>query len=203
MARTSRPLPVLTGGQPTGRLTAGRPTGGSAERRPASDVADAGLALAGQPGIAWAERAMPVLGMLRTSVRRATAVRWADDRLLPARHCRDRRAGPDARRPAAPKFSLPLPIRCRRRTTSLRRSPPRRASQCKHARASTGHLLRAHPPRPRQRPDLVMDDGGDLVNTLHEARGSLVAECAAAVRPLRRGGHGCAGWLLRARSASR
>jgi adenosylhomocysteinase len=32
-----------------------------------SDIADAGLALAGQPGIAWAERAMPVLGMLRSA----------------------------------------------------------------------------------------------------------------------------------------
>ena len=32
-----------------------------------SDVADPGLALTGQPGIAWAERAMPVLGMLRAA----------------------------------------------------------------------------------------------------------------------------------------
>src|SRR5215469_18950737 len=32
-----------------------------------SDITDPGLALAGQPGIAWAQRAMPVLGMLRAS----------------------------------------------------------------------------------------------------------------------------------------
>ena len=49
MARSS---PITTGTD--------RPAGGLP-----SDIADPGLALAGQPGIAWAERAMPVLGMLR------------------------------------------------------------------------------------------------------------------------------------------
>src|SRR5580693_10058468 len=51
MARSS---PITTGTD--------RPAGGLP-----SDIADPGLALAGQPGIAWAERAMPVLGMLRAS----------------------------------------------------------------------------------------------------------------------------------------
>ena len=46
----------------------------SAQRGPSgalfSDIADPGLALTGQPGIAWAERAMPVLGMLRADFAR-------------------------------------------------------------------------------------------------------------------------------------
>ena len=47
-------------------------------------------------------------------------------------------------------------------------------------------------------PDLVMDDGGDLVNTLHEARaGAGRPACAAAARPPRRGRPGCAGWRRR------
>src|ERR1700734_2856658 len=54
MARTS-PITTATDGP-------GGPGGPAALR---SDIADPGLALTGQPGIAWAERAMPVLGMLR------------------------------------------------------------------------------------------------------------------------------------------
>src|ERR1700722_18514606 len=55
MARSS-PTTTGTDRQPAGRQPAGR-----------SDIADPGLAIAGQPRIAWAERAMPVLGMLRSA----------------------------------------------------------------------------------------------------------------------------------------
>src|ERR1700756_3743978 len=58
MARSS---PTTTGTD--GSVRGGRPP----EPIPSSDIADPGLALAGQPGVAWAQRAMPVLGMLRAS----------------------------------------------------------------------------------------------------------------------------------------
>src|SRR5262249_23186279 len=72
---------VASGGRPAG--PAPRGASGNRRARPAprgapggrppglalsSDIADPGLALAGQPGIAWAQRAMPVLGMVRASV---------------------------------------------------------------------------------------------------------------------------------------
>ena len=50
------------------------------------------------------------------------------------------------------------------------------------------------------RPDLVMDDGGDLVNTLHEARAELIRRRARRVRGyLDRSGADCGGWLRRDR----
>src|SRR5215469_2904387 len=64
MARTSRTTTGTDRPRPDSRGTSGGRTAGSA---PTSDVADPGLALAGQPGIVWAGRAMPVLGMLRES----------------------------------------------------------------------------------------------------------------------------------------
>src|ERR1700740_598476 len=69
MARTSRITTGTDGDEVTRPDPAFAGTDDSRERPPAplSDIADPGLALAGQPGIAWAERAMPVLGMVRTS----------------------------------------------------------------------------------------------------------------------------------------
>ena len=49
--------------------------------------------------------------------------------------------------------------------------------------------------RPAGRPDLVLDDGGDLVNTLHTERTDAARPaCAAAARRPRRACSGCAGW---------
>src|ERR1700739_4374436 len=67
---TDRPASAsrrASGGRPAGLAPRGDSGGRPAGPAPLSDIADPGLALAGQPGIAWAERAMPVLGMVRTS----------------------------------------------------------------------------------------------------------------------------------------
>jgi len=64
MARTS---PITTGTDRTAASSRGASGGRPPELVLSSDIADPGLALAGQPGIAWAQRAMPVLGMLRAS----------------------------------------------------------------------------------------------------------------------------------------
>ena len=54
-------------------------------------------------------------------------------------------------------------------------------------------------------PDLVIDDGGDLVSTLHTdgAAGCSVHGCAAAARGRRPACSGCAGWRPTRRSPFR
>jgi adenosylhomocysteinase len=159
MARTS---PITTGTD--------RPAGGLS-----SDIADPGLALAGQPGIAWAERAMPVLGMLRAQFAaqqpfagltiacclHVTAETAVLVRTLTAGGAQVHLA---ASNPLSTQDEIAAALAAEAGVTVQARSGVDRSTYYEHIH----QVLDSEP-------DLVMDDGGDLVNTLHEARGGLVA----------------------------
>jgi adenosylhomocysteinase len=166
MARTSR---TTTG---TDRSRAGSASHGPA---PTSDVADPGLALAGQPGIAWAERAMPVLGMLRAAFAselpfagltigcclHVTAETAVLVRTLTAGGARVHLA---ASNPLSTQDDIAAALAVEPGVTVQARSGVDRGAYYEHIHRVLD-----------SRPDLVMDDGGDLVNTLHVDRPELVS----------------------------
>jgi adenosylhomocysteinase len=168
MARTSR---TTTG---TDRSRAGS-RGVAAGPVPTSDIADPGLALAGQPGIAWADRAMPVLGMLRATFAtqqpfaglaiacclHVTAETAVLVRALTAGGARVHLA---ASNPLSTQDDIAAALAAEPGVTVQARSGVDR-------RAYYEHIHRVLDSKPA----LVMDDGGDLVNTLHEDRPELVA----------------------------
>jgi len=170
MARSSR----ITTGTDRPRAdsrgaSAGRPLGSAL----ASDIADPGLALAGRPGIAWAERAMPVLGMLRASFAdkqpfagltigcclHVTAETAVLVRTLMAGGARVHLA---ASNPLSTQDDIAAALAAEPGVTVHARAGADRSVYYEHIHwvLDSG-------------PDLVMDDGGDLVNTLHEARSEL------------------------------
>src|SRR5215472_10492791 len=172
MARTSRTTTGTDRPRADSRGAAGGRTAGSA---PTSDVADPGLALAGQPGIVWAERAMPVLGMLRESFAsqqpfagltiagclHVTAETAVLVRTLTAGGARVYLA---ASNPLSTQDDIAAALAAEPGVTVQARSGVDRSAYYEHIHRVLD-----------SRPDLVMDDGGDLVNTLHEARAELVA----------------------------
>jgi adenosylhomocysteinase len=169
MARTSR---TTTGTDRPG--PASRPASGG-RLALSSDVADAGLALAGQPGIAWAERAMPVLGMLRQSFEgqqpfagltvacclHVTAETAVLIRTLTAGGATVHLA---ASNPLSTQDDIAAALAAEPGVTVQARAGGGRGVYYEHIH----RILDSEP-------DLLMDDGGDLVNTLHEARPELVA----------------------------
>ncbi len=142
---------------------------------PRSDVADPGLALAGQPGIAWAERAMPVLGMLRAEF--AQKQPFAGLKIACCLHVTPETAvliraltagGAEvhlaASNPLSTQDDVAAALASEPAVTVQARSGVDRAAYYEHIQA----VLDCQP-------DLVMDDGCDLVNTLHEERAELIA----------------------------
>ena len=166
MARTS---PTTTGTDRPGE--AGDPSG----RAPSSDIADRGLALAGQPPIAWAERAMPVLGMLRASFAErqpfagltiasclhVTAETAVLVRALTAGGAQVHLA---ASNPLSTQDDIAAALAAEPGVTVQARAGGDRTAYYEHIHRALD-----------SRPDLVMDDGGDLVNTLHEDRPELIS----------------------------
>lgn len=166
MARTSR---ITTGtDRPEGR---------------ASDIADPGLAVAGQPGIAWAERGMPVLGMLRAAFAEQqpfgdltigcclhiTAETAVLVRALTAGGARVHLA---ASNPLSTQDDIAAALAAEGGIIVQARFGSSRATYYRHIHEVLD-----------SRPDLLMDDGGDLVNTLHEERpelaGNVLGGCEA------------------------
>jgi adenosylhomocysteinase len=196
MARTSR---ITTGtdrrADSGGRLPEPAPPGGSGGRAPepappggsggcppepappgggpSSDIADPGLALAGQPGIAWAERAMPVLGMLRADFAEqqpfagltiacclhVTAETAVLIRTLTAGGAQVHLA---ASNPLSTQDDIAAALAAEPGVAVQARSGVDRATYYEHIHRVLDCA-----------PDLVMDDGCDLVNTLHEDRAEL------------------------------
>ncbi len=139
-----------------------------------SDVADAGLALVGEPGIAWAERAMPVLGMLRATF--AAAKPFAGLKIAACLHVTAETAvlvRTLAAGGALVQLAASNPLSTQDDIAAALAAEP---GVTVHARSGVDretyyeHIHRALD----SGPDLVMDDGGDLVNTLHEARAELI-----------------------------
>jgi adenosylhomocysteinase len=171
MARTR---PITTGTDRSGPASGGASGSPSGVPAPSSDIADPGLALTGQPGIAWAQRAMPVLGMLRESfaerqpfagltvacclhVTAETAV------LVGALTAGGAQVHLAASNPLSTQDDIAAALAAEPGVTVQARSGVDRGTYYEHIH----RVLDA-------RPDLVMDDGGDLVNTLHEARPELI-----------------------------
>ena len=140
----------------------------------ASDIADAGLALAGQPGIAWAGRSMPVLRMLQSAfaaeppfaglkvaaclhVTAETAV------LVEALTAGGAQVHLAASNPLSTQDDIAAALAAEPGVTVQARSGVDRAAYYEHIH----RVLDCGP-------DLVMDDGCDLVNTLHEERPELL-----------------------------
>ncbi len=174
MARTSR---ITTG---TDRPGARAGVHGSEARVPEpggmlSDVTDPGLALAGWPGIAWAERAMPVLGMLRAgfaeqqpfaglrvaACMHVTAETAALVRVLTAGGAQVHLA---ASNPLSTQDDIAAALAAEPGVTVQARSGVDRVTYYEHIHRALDCG-----------PDLVIDDGCDLVNTLHDARPELIA----------------------------
>ena len=156
----------------TSQTTTGTDPGGPAA--PASDVADPGLALAGQPGIAWAERAMPVLGMLRGSFAEqqpfagltiacclhVTAETAVLIRTLTAGGARVHLA---ASNPLSTQDDIAAALAAEPGVTVQARSGVDRGTYYEHLHRVLDSA-----------PDQVMDDGCELVNTLHEDRAEMI-----------------------------
>jgi adenosylhomocysteinase len=150
-----------------------RTTTGTDRPAPPSDLADPGLAPAGLPGIAWAERAMPVLGMLAESLApqrpfaglrvaaclHVTAETAALVRVLTAGGAHVCLA---ASNPLSTQDDVAAALAAEPGVTVQARSGVDRTTYYEHIMG----VLDCSP-------DLVLDDGGDLVNTLHEARPEL------------------------------
>ncbi|HXZ64673.1 MAG TPA: adenosylhomocysteinase [Streptosporangiaceae bacterium] len=137
-------------------------------------MADPGLALAGQPGIAWAERSMPVLGMLRADFAEqqpfagltvacclhVTAETAVLIRTLTAGGAQVHLA---ASNPLSTQDDIAAALAAEPGVSVQARSGVDRAGYYEHLHRVLDSA-----------PDLVMDDGCDLVNTLHEERADLL-----------------------------
>jgi adenosylhomocysteinase len=184
MARTS---PITTGtdggaGEParppaTGPARSGADDADGRRAGPsaiASDIADPGLALAGQPGIAWAGRSMPVLRMLQSTF--AAELPFAGLNVAACLHITAETAvlvealtagGAQvhlaASNPLSTQDDIAAALAAAPGVTVQARSGVDRATYYEHIHRALDCG-----------PDLVMDDGCDLVNTLHEERPELL-----------------------------
>jgi adenosylhomocysteinase len=139
-----------------------------------SDVLDPGLALAGQPRIGWAQRAMPVLGLLAETF--ADQQPFAGRCVAACMHVTPETAGLvrlltaggaqvhlAASNPLSTQDDIAAALAADPGVSVYARSGVDRDSYYEHIhRALDGG------------PDLVMDDGGDLMNTLHAERPELL-----------------------------
>jgi adenosylhomocysteinase len=165
MARSS---PITTGTDGPARRTRG-PAGMT------SDVADPGLASAGQPRIGWAQRTMPVLSLLTAAF--TARQPFAGLTVAACLHVTPETAGL-VRLVTAGGGRVHLaasnPLSTQDDIAAALAADP---GVCVYARSGVDrdgyyeHLHRAL----GEAPDLVIDDGGDLMNTLHEQRPDLLA----------------------------
>jgi adenosylhomocysteinase len=139
-----------------------------------SDVLDPGLAAAGWPRIDWAQRAMPVLALLTTAFREqqpfsglkvAACLHVTPEtaglvRLLTAGGGQVRLA---ASNPLSTQDDIAAALAADPGVSVYARSGVDRAAYYEHLHRALD-----------DGPDLVIDDGGDLTNTLHEERPELL-----------------------------
>jgi adenosylhomocysteinase len=152
---------------------AGAPAPVAAGRR--SDVADPGLAAAGLARIGWAERAMPALGLISAAFRagqpfaglavaaclHVTAETAVLVNVLRAGGARVHLA---ASNPLSTQDDVAAALAARAGTTVSARSGADRKTYYEHIHRALDSA-----------PALVLDDGCDLVNTLHAERPELLA----------------------------
>src|SRR6185369_1537784 len=150
-------------------------------RPESSDGTDPGLAAAGQARIGWAERTMPVLGLIRESyagsrpldglavaaclhVTAETAV------LVNVLRAAGARVHLAASNPLSTQDDVAAALASWPGVTVSARSGADRETYYRHIHQALDSA-----------PALVFDDGGDLVNTLHEDRAELLAGVAGGV----------------------
>jgi adenosylhomocysteinase len=140
-----------------------------------SDILDPGLAMAGRPRIEWARRAMPVLRLLTEAVSgqqpfggltvaaclNVTAETAGLVRLVTAGGGRVRLA---ASNPLSTQDDIAAALAAEPGVSVYARSGADRSAYYEHIHRALDEA-----------PDLVIDDGGDLTNTLHEERPELLA----------------------------
>jgi adenosylhomocysteinase len=140
-----------------------------------SDIADPGLAASGLARIAWAERSMPVLGRLRQAL--AAGQPFAGHSIAACLHVTAETAGLvavltagggrvflAASNPLSTQDDIAAALATWPGVTVAARSGVDRAGYYEHIHRALDC-----------EPALVIDDGGDLVNTLHERRPELLA----------------------------
>src|SRR5579875_1456389 len=147
------------------------------------DVADPGLAAAGSARIEWAEREMPVARLLRQRftaeqpfaglkiaaclhVTAETAV------FLRALRCGGARVSLAASNPLSTQDDVAAALAAREEITVFARAGVDRRTYYRHIGQALGAW--AGQGGGADGPDLVIDDGGDLVNTLHTQQASLL-----------------------------
>ena len=141
----------------------------------ASDVSDPGLADGARSRIAWAERAMPVLGMVRTAVTAEQS--FAGLAVAACLHITAETAGLvslitagggrvslAASNPLSTQDDIAAALAAAPGVTVFARSGVDRDTYYEHIHRALDCA-----------PDLVIDDGCDLVNTLHAQRPELLA----------------------------
>lgn len=147
---------------------------GTARDGAASDIADPGLAAVGWPRIAWAERAMPVLALMQARLAgqrpfagltiaaclHVTAETAVLVNLIRAGGGRIRLA---ASNPLSTRDDIAAALARLPEVTIFARSGVDRGTYYEHIHRALDC-----------RPDLVIDDGCDLVNTLHAERAELL-----------------------------
>jgi len=140
-----------------------------------SDVSDPGLAPLGRPRIAWAQRAMPVLGLLRAAFTEQQP--FAGLAVAACLHVTAETAGLvglvtagggsihlAASNPLSTQDDVAAALAAEPGVTIYARSGVDRDTYDEHMHRALDCC-----------PDLVIDDGGDLVNTMHEQRPELLA----------------------------
>ena len=161
-----------------------------------SDVLDPGLAAAGEPRIGWAQRAMPVLALLARAFADQQPLRGltvaaclnvtpetaALVRLLTTGGGRVVLA---ASNPLSTQDDIAAALAADPGVHVYARSGLDRGAYYEHIRRALDG-----------RPDLVIDDGGDLMNTLHSERPELLPQAGEAGRPDEAGRAGDAGGVL-------
>jgi adenosylhomocysteinase len=139
-----------------------------------SDIADPGLAARGAARISWAERAMPVLGLIRVAF--TTQQPFAGLTVAACLHVTAETAGLvqavtaggghvhlAASNPLSTQDDIAAALASRPGITVFARSGVDRGTYYEHIHSALDSA-----------PDLVIDDGCDLVNTLHSQRPELL-----------------------------
>jgi adenosylhomocysteinase len=139
-----------------------------------SDIADAGLAARGLARISWAERAMPVLGLIRAAFTRdqpfagltvaaCLHVTAETAGLVQAVTAGGGRVHLAASNPLSTQDDIAAALASLPGVTVFARSGVDRSTYYEHIHRALDSA-----------PDLVIDDGCDLVNTLHSERAELL-----------------------------
>jgi adenosylhomocysteinase len=139
-----------------------------------SDIADPGLAGAGQARIAWAERAMPVLGLLREEY--ASQRPFAGHRVAACLHVTAETAvlvGLITAGGGVVHLAASNPLSTQDDIAAALASQPGAFVNARSGVDRTTYYAHLHRALDCG-PDLVMDDGCDLVNTLHTERPELL-----------------------------